>query len=85
SRVATSLRTEQRAAIKYCVNASYIPTQTNDINGATNGDGWKTVPEIAEEADIGHSCTRHILTGMLNISKVSARWVPPLLKEEERT
>ena len=132
SNMATSKRTEQRAAIKYCVNASFTPTETykfiskaeksgkvsrslvfkwhkrfnegrdsveddrrcgrpvvspaivEKVRHIVMGDRRKTIVDIAEECEIGRGSAHNIVTDLLGMRKVSARWVPRLLKDEER-
>ena len=49
----------------------------------SDSDRPKTVREVAEGAGTSKSITQRILTSELNMSHVSARWVPRLLKAEE--
>ena len=49
-----------------------------------NPDRRTTVREIADKLDISVSTVHGILTEELGMSKVSARWVPQLLKDSEK-
>ena len=54
------------------------------VKDMVNCDRRITVRSIADELDVSVSTVHGILTDELGMSKVSARWVPRLLKESEK-
>ena len=46
---------------------------------------WKTVHEVAVSASCSKSTAQCVLIAELGLSHVSARWVPRLLTEEEKS
>lgn len=62
------------------MNASNVKV-TKDV---IDGDRRKTVRAVSECTGISKSSVQRILTSQLNMSHVSARWVPRLLTEEEK-
>ena len=46
---------------------------------------WKTVHEVAVSTGCSKSTAQCVLTADLGLSHVSARWVPTLLTEEEKS
>ena len=55
----------------------------DDIRHAVQEDGRITVREISELFDLSTSTVHTILTENLKLERLSARWVPRLLKEDE--
>ena len=65
-----------RPAVEMC-------SMKEPVKDMINRDRRTTVREIADKLDISVSTVHGILTGELGISKVSARWLPRLLKDSE--
>ena len=49
-----------------------------------NDDPHLSVIEIAETVDISTGAVHHILHDVLNLRKVSARWIPKLLTKDQK-
>ena len=47
---------------------------------------WRiTVPQVGENFDIGYGTAQDILTNVLGMRRVCARWMPRLLVQEQKT
>lgn len=57
---------------------------TTRVEGLVRADRRVTVREIAKELCLSSSAVFRILTEELNMSKVSARWVPRLLRDADK-
>ena len=55
------------------------------IKEALNEDRRKTIDELADHFDVRHGAVYYIITNELKMTKVSARWVPRLLSEEDKS
>lgn len=75
-----SIDDDERAGRPSVVMAS----NKDRVKELVNTDRRLTVRDIAETLDISLSVVHQILTTDLGMSKVSARWIPRLLKEEEK-
>jgi hypothetical protein len=54
------------------------------VKNCIDADRRQTVTEISEIVDISKTTVHRILSDKLNMSRVCARWVPRLLKEDEK-
>ena len=59
--------------------------QTLAVMNVIESNRWKTVHEVAFNAGCSKSTAQCVLTADLGLSHVSARWVPRLLTEEEKS
>ena len=55
------------------------------IKEALNEDRRKTIDELADHFDVRHGAVYYIITNKLKMTKVSARWVPRILSEEDKS
>ena len=54
------------------------------IEEALNEDRRKTIDEVADHFGVSHRTVYCIITNDLKMTKVSARWVPRLLSEQDK-
>ena len=76
----TTLNDDPREGRPASVTASILDI----VREKVNADRRITVRSISEDLDVSCSTVHHVLTENLGMSKVSARWVPRLLKDSEK-
>jgi oligoribonuclease (3'-5' exoribonuclease) len=54
------------------------------VKNCIDADRRQTVREISEIVDISKTTVHRIMSDELNMSRVCARWVPRLLKDDEK-
>ena len=59
--------------------------QTLAVMNVIESNLWKTVHKVAVSAGCSKTTAQCVLTADLSLSNVSARWVPRLLTEEEKS
>ena len=59
------------------------PSLVDDVRSVVNGDRRMTVREVADKLGTSYGTVERILTLDLKMKKVSARWVPRLLSEND--